>query len=382
VGIDLRATDGQTQAEATSSRSQIYAQFDLGVPEIRTLLQEIVSMLELDQIMILLDEWQALGECQAEFAQHLKSCFFGLTCVSVKIAAYRHLCRFNNGGTRDNFRGLELGQDISIAGDTDLHPGASETMPFLYQILYRRLLLKQPELSKFYGPPDAFDHNVLVRDLFVNLHAAQMMVTGSHGVSRDFINAFNRVASYNGYDLAREKATLEQINNVYGELSREVQDNVHAADDIGGLLFEFIKPTVHRTGAQFFFVRRTDNKWDEFLWELMEKRVIHPLSAWDLPAGADVEWRAYVVAYGLFHEWRRAATFSGNVSEDHFRWQDPKLVLKEKPIDDFVLDVNRSPHVSRVCVSCKRQYSTAAHSFIVKRLCPHCYAEQPTESTI
>ncbi|MCL4553278.1 MAG: hypothetical protein M1305_07000 [Candidatus Marsarchaeota archaeon] len=381
-GIGLGTTDDQAHAESTSDCWWIQSQSDMGIPEIRTLLQDLVSMLKVNQIMILLDEWQALRECQAEFAEHLKACFFGLNCVSVKIAAYRHTCKFSNGGTRDNFRGLELGQDIAVVGDTDIFPSAAETVPFLYQVLYRRLLLAQPYLQTYYGPPETFDHLLLVHDLFVNPHAGEMMVKGSHGISRDFINAFNEIARQTGNDLARQKASLDLVNRVYGELSREVQGNVHAADDVGGLLFEGIKPTVQRTGAQFFFVPRNDHKWDEFLWELVEKRAIHPLSPRDLPAGAEVEWQGYEVSYGLFHEWRRAAAFSKIAQDDHFRWQDPKRVLKEKSLNGFVLDMRQNPHVMRICTFCKQQFSTAEHCFVVARLCPHCYNKQPSEISV
>lgn len=376
ANLAVRGKHGQTTAESVSSYSHISSAFDMGIPEIRAHFQDVAQMLQLDHIMILLDEWQALQECQAEFAQHLKTCFFGLNWVSVKIAAYRHTCRFNNGGARDNFRGMEIGQDISVAGVTDLPPEARDAIPFFYKVLYRRLLVKEPGLGNFYGPISTFDYNHLVNDLFSNSHAGKMMVRGSHGVSRDFIVAFNRVAGYVNNDLARQKATLQDIDRAYGELGRDIQENAHSADDFGGILFEYIKPTVHETGAPFFFIARNDNRWDEPLWELVAKRVIHPLADDDLPAGADVDWRGYELSYGIFHEWHRAATFSNKANADRLRWKDIKD-LREGDFQKFILKIKQNPGITKKCVSCGKQYSTAAHSYVVRRLCPHCYRDQP-----
>ncbi len=52
--------------------------YDLGIPEIRSKLRDILEMLKTKQVVILLDEWQAkiTLDCQAEFAGIIKTMLF------------------------------------------------------------------------------------------------------------------------------------------------------------------------------------------------------------------------------------------------------------------------------------------------------------------
>lgn len=353
------------------------AQYDFGVPEIRANLKDIIEMIQISHVVILIDEWVELSlDIQAEFAHLLKRCFFGIDCVSVKIAAYRNICQFNNGGGRANFRGLEIGQDIAITGDTDLSPSEANTTKFLFDVLYRRLLLKGPELERYYGPPDRFDYKDLIKDIFRNRNAAGMLVRGCHGISRDFIKAFNVVTGLLDDDVARVKISLNDVNRAHGKISRDdVQSNIHTADDVGGLLFEIIKPHVHRTGAPFFFLPQTDHQWDSLLWELVEKRAIHVVPSNVLPDGADVDWVGFEVAYGLFQEWRRAQNFVGEVASVRMEWSDVSHLDPEE-FARHVLRIEDTPSSIRICNICGKPLSTKSHSFIVARRCPHCYEQQ------
>lgn len=369
---------GKSVSEKRQSENMtatIQSGYDLGVPEIRNLFRDIVETLQLDHIMILLDEWESLNDCQAEFAQYLKSTFMGIQCISIKIAAYRNVCKFNNGATRANFRGFEVGQDISEAGDTDLPPSGPNTKKFFFDILYKRLLYKERELETIYGPPDAFDHLLLAADVCKNQYAADMLVRGAHGISRDFLTAFYLAACTVNYDVARDKITLESVNDAHGELSRKIQENVHTADDIGGLLYELVKPHVHRTGAPFFFIGRQNEEWDELLWELVEKRALHVIPSADMPEGSDVEWKGYEISYGLFEEWSRALMFANREAKRRLTWRDIKD-LNRSEFDRFVLQLEGVPRGMKMCNSCKHQFSTAERPYIVARLCPVCYVKQ------
>jgi hypothetical protein len=295
----------------------------------------------------------------------------------VKIAAYRNICKFNNGGTRDNFRGIEIGQDISIVGDVDLPPAKDTTQAFFLDILFGRLVYKEPRLANFYGPLDDYNAKQLIKDLFKNNNTVEMLVRGSHGISRDFLEAFRIASSNIVASPERVKLTLDDVQNAHGKLSRAVQENVSKADDIGGLLFEHVKPHVHQTRVPFFFISRSVTKWDEFIWELIDKRALHAVEARNLPVGADVEWRAYEVAYGLFEEWRRAMSFShGNSVENHLTWTDIKE-LQSQEFNRYVLNFGGQPRSVRTCPACGFQFSTSEHAFIKKQLCPNCYEPQP-----
>lgn len=359
------------------TRAQIESSFDLGVPEIRQLIREIVEILQVKFLMILIDEWQSLLDCQSEFAQHLKSCFFGLESVAVKIAAYRNVCKFNNGGTRGNFRGIELGQDVSEVGDVDLPPTEKSTQKFLFDILYGRLHYKQKELNAFYGPPEDYNVKEFIKDVFKSAHTAEILVRGAHGISRDFIEAFRISSSKILTEPRFRKIAIDKVNLAHGLLSQKIQENINKADDIGGPLFELVKPHVYSTKAPFFFVSRLKTKWDEFFWELVEKRALHVIEDHRLPAGADVDWKAYEVAYGLFEEWRRAMSFMLDGAETNLNWKEIGE-LKSDEFDSYVLNLEGHPEAVRTCAFCKCQFSTSAHAFMKKGLCPNCYEPSPS----
>lgn len=371
-----KSSSERSRSRKVFRTEDVVGDYDFGMPEIREGLRDILKMIRTDQIMILLDEWQALSlDCQSEFAHLLNRCFFGIECVSVKIAAYRHVCHFNNGGSRENFRGLELGQDIEVVGDTDLPPAEDNTKKFFFDILYRRLLYMEPDLEKHYGDPTRFDYTILLDDVFRNRHVADMLVRGCHGVSRDFIKAFNFAAEHSEDDIGRQKITLDAVNMAHGELSREVQENVHTADDIGGLLFEMIKPHTNRTGKPYFFIRETEHQWDSLLWELVEKRAIHVVPEASMPAGASVEWKGFEVSYGLFQRWSTAWAYASGGKTPQMKWSDVSQMLPEE-FESHILQFMGGPSSMRTCVACKEQFSSTSHSFMVKRLCPICYADQ------
>ncbi|MBF0467197.1 MAG: hypothetical protein HQK94_19190 [Nitrospirae bacterium] len=350
----------------------------MGIPEIRNLLRDIIEMLNVNQVMILLDEWQGLNDCQSEFAEQLKSCFYGIDCISIKIAAYRNICSFNNGATRPNFRGLEINQDIFVVGDVDLPPATEDTLKFFFKMLYRRLIYKVPELESYYGSLDLFDYNQLIIDIFKNSRAAEMLARGSHGVSRDFIEGFNYASNLVSNDVARDKITLDHVQQAHSALSRNIRQNIQTADDIGGLLFEVIKPQVHRTKVPYFFISRQQSEWNDLLLELVEKRALHIIRPTDMPKNADSEWIGYEVSYGLFADWQRALLFSNKASCDSFDWTDIKdRTFNSEDFNFFVLRLDESPRTLRLCEHCKKQFSTASRPFIKARCCPHCYKEQP-----
>jgi len=369
--------DNQSSIHKEIKTQNLSGEFDYGIPEIRDGLKDIIDMLKIENIMILIDEWQALDiDCQSEFAHFLFKCLFGIKYVSVKIAAYRHICNFNNGGNSENFRGVELGQDIEVVGDTDLPPTEEYTIKFMFNILYRRLIFDEPDLEKYYGSPENFDYTILINDIFNNKRVAEILVRGSHGILRDFIKAFNKATDSCKYDIARNKITIEHVNKAYSDISKEVQDNVHSADDIGGLLFEMIKPHIFRTGKPYFFISENDHQWDKFLWELVEKRAIHVVPKVNLPPGVSVDWKCFELSYGLFLSWIEAYTFKDGGESPQIKWSNVSKKLLQKDIESTKLQISRDPISTRKCDHCHKQFSTSSTSYMKKKLCPYCFNAQ------
>ena len=363
----------------TKSISKYPAYRDMGIPEIRGLFQDILETLGSEQVLVFIDEWDSLTDCQAEFAHLLKSCFFGLGCVSIKIAAYRHASRFNNRGARHNFRGYEVGQDIFEAGDLDLESTETATKEFLFKMMYRRMVLNHKDIVRFYGSVEKFNHNYFIEDVFRNTHVADMLVRGSHGVSRDFIEGFNLACGYCGDGVYRAKVKLENVERAYAELSRQIKDNVQEADDVGGFLFEIIRPQLFRTGRPYFFTSPAHADWEDVILELVGKRVIHPISKSSIPSGIDPDWKGYEISYGIYHEWKRAIEFNARKQDIGPSWHDLGEVSSGE-LEACLLDVGRKERSGILCNYCKREFGTSAHSYITARRCPHCYEKPDVNS--
>ena len=67
---------------------------------IRDLIVKTIQFMELDYIVIVIDEWMTLSECQVEFAESLRRTLFNDRHIAVKIAADQYQCVFNNGAPR------------------------------------------------------------------------------------------------------------------------------------------------------------------------------------------------------------------------------------------------------------------------------------------
>jgi hypothetical protein len=104
------------------------------------LLVEIIELLNLEYVVIFIDEWMTLAECQVEFAERLKQCLFGHKRIAVKIAADQYQGEFHNSGRGHHLRGLEVGGDIFVAADLDKPFRDPDNSPDLFaEALYRRL---------------------------------------------------------------------------------------------------------------------------------------------------------------------------------------------------------------------------------------------------
>ena len=113
----------------------------------REKLVEIVDALELECLVIFVDEWMSLDECQVEFAERLRRCFLGEKKVGIKIAADPYQSIFNNSGSSHNFRGLELEADIFEVANLEYPFCDKENQRLLYsEALFKRLSYFEPRL--------------------------------------------------------------------------------------------------------------------------------------------------------------------------------------------------------------------------------------------
>jgi len=385
VSASIASSRRTYTASALSEAGTIHARRDLGMPEIRGKLRDIAEHFQAERFLIMIDEWDMLRECQAEFAHLLKACFSGLDYVAVKIAAYRYASCFNNRARGPLFRGMELQEDLFELGDLDLPADDQGTVKFFFEALYKRLAYKTPELLNLYGELKLFDYHNLINDLFRNPHVATSLVHGSHGILRDFIEVFITAASAQADgDVYRDKIQLTTARRALRDQSREIRVNLSRSDDIGGFLFERVQPYVFSKRVPFFFVTENQEEWSVPIRELVSKRALHPFEEISILAGYDV--RGYWVAHGIYLDWRRGAEFGGRKQESWRDWQDirDKILSAEVPWQDYVLPLGDglvSQRSTRCCHACGHEFSTAERSYVLKKICPKCFgrADPPEE---
>lgn len=276
---------------------------------VRALLVETIELLGLDYIVIFLDEWMSLAECQVEFAERLRQCLFGESRIGVKIAADQYQGQFNNAGIGHKFRGLEVGADIFVEVDLDKpFRDPAQAGGLLTQVLYRRLNYLNPLLVDWYGAPPLDGNSRFVGDLFETAYAFEELVRGAQGLCRDFHEIFQDCSKAAGF--GRRKVNVNTVREVMIERTSETYDRVLAAVDSNPLLRDLIIPHVRMTEERYFFVEKKDTRHAAIVDDLISKRFVHLVPLERMHPDLKVSYRLLEIDYGIYLDLMRAKAFT------------------------------------------------------------------------
>lgn len=349
---------------------------------IRRLLVEIIETLGLTYVVILLDEWMSLSECQTEFAERLRQCLFGEERLAVKIAADQYQGQFNNAGTGHNFRGLEIGADVFIEADLDQpFRDMRASFPLYTDVLYRRLCFLFPPLEESFGPPPLTNPTMFVETIFENRHAFEEVCRGAQGLCRDFHAILQDCAKRVNWNVASTKIDFETVQSVLVGRTDETYDRVLKSVDSNPLLVNIIIPHVRDSGSRYFLVENRETRFSHIVDDLLSKRFIHALPLSEMHPTLKASHRLFEIDYGIYLDLMQARAFSrpGDGAAKGGSEALPKTITSTN-VARYALDLGPFERLLGVapkrCRHCGVEFAASERAFATKRLCPNCFEVQ------
>ena len=378
IGSESSLTDKRRQTENLT----FTVRRKFNPQKIKSLLVDIVELLGLDYLVIFVDEWMSLGECQIEFAERLKRCLFGSPRISVKIAADPYQGKFNNAGQGYNFRGIEVGGDVFEAVDLDLpFRNPQRRGPLFAEALFKRLAFWEPELCKIFGQPPNWNANYFIESVFSSTYAFDELCIASQGLCRKFHLLFQLCSKRIGWDLGKKKIDTATVRDVIYESTEQTYGRVITSIDSNKLLFNVIRPHIINVKSRYFLTASIPGEYTQIINNLLSQRIIHQLPMSHLHPSIRGEFECYEVDYGIFLDIARAMEFSTGESIDrqqrHFKVEEITSANKNMYLLAFnAQSLQQSGSRMLLCGNCQQEFPSDAKAYQVRRICPHCFSDQ------
>lgn len=289
-------------------------------PSLRAALVELAEALDVDRVDILIDEWSVLDltgttTVQPRVAALLRRALFGTPRVTVKIATNRYNSIFEHRGVSERY-GLEVGADIFEAINLDrAFLGRQRLAAFYEELLWKRLLLREPRLSEYTSSPERPGKGFALA-LFEDEEAFEDLVNGCEAVPRDFIVAFRNLAQWSGYS-ADPRWSRDFVQDAVVQLSIAQVEAMEYGSDPAKLLERGIKLTALETGRRLFLIPRdVPMAVHSAIALLLDARLIHEYVGRPFPADVRERYLPYCIAYGIWWDWERIRQRVGTPSPD------------------------------------------------------------------
>jgi len=384
LGVNAYAkADGSVSEENTILRKLIYETERCFNPsKVKRLLIEIIDILELNCIIIFIDEWMSLAECQIEFAERLKQCLFGESKISIKIAADPYQGQFNNSGQGHNFRGLEIGGDIFEAVNLDLPFRDQERQADLFSLaLYKRLSHLEPTLKEVFGSPLTWNSDYFINSIFANKRAFIELCNGAQGLCRDFHKMFQMCSKRINWNVSKQKIDIACVKKVIFEKTEETYGRIIKSIDSNRILFDVIRPHIMTNKSRYFIFESKPNEYSAVIKDLLSKRIIHNIPMSRIHSTLRGEYDCFEIDYGIFSDLSRAMEFSTGEKMDE-KYDEAEVSRITAP--------NKSHYLLRIakniieedgaevllCHSCGQEFSSNEKAYQARKICPHCFMDQ------
>ena len=278
------------------------------IPALYEVFRRLLDEVELDQLVILIDEWASIPlDLQPYMAEFLNRVFFANPRITVKIAALEFrssFVKYSSNGIKEI--GLELGGDIETAIDLDdfyvydRNPAGTEQV-------FGELLLRH-----FFANLDSNDYPNAVSVLksvsdfrleFFTKAAFEALVRSAEGVARDLLQVASR--SYvNAVRLGSTHITVNAVTRAAQEWY-EADKQQNLSDQQQALLQALISEVIGNRRARSFMIRREHSDSSPLLRSLIDQRVVHTTKKGyadkDNPGS---RYNIYTIDYGCYVDLR------------------------------------------------------------------------------
>jgi len=352
--------------------------------KVRELISAIIDTLGLDHLVVFIDEWMTLYDCQVAFAERLKKSLFHERRIAVKIATDQYMSTFNNSGEGTNFRGIDVGRDLFIALDLD-EPFSStrDQEEFFAQALYRRLWVFNPALESQFGDPPLTNSDRFIDAMFANRNAFRHACRASHGICRDFYEIVRQSFKRSGGDVGLRKIAIYDVRGAIGGMTTPIYDRVNQRPTARAMLYNVITPHIRRTRSRYFATATDQGSYKARLNNLLSKRVIHKVQQDAIHPTLRGQYEIWEINAGVFADLMHAVEFTtGEKVDDSFR--DGELAsIAETSLSTYLLalgEVKSDESVELLmCPDCQREFPSTHKAYLLRHICPFCYAIQPEE---
>jgi hypothetical protein len=350
--------------------------------KIKNLLIEFIKILDLNYLIIFIDEWMSLAECQIEFAERLKRSLFGERQISIKIAADPYQGQFNNSGEGNNFRGLEIGGDIFEAINLDL-PFRDETKrtELFAEALYKRLVCWEPKLETSFGTPPNWNSSYFIESIFSNKFAFEELCTASQGLCRNFHSLFQLCAKRINWDLSKQKIDMNCVRKVIIDRTEHTYGRIISSIDSNRLLFGVIRPHIMNIRSRYFLVESIPSEYSHIIKNLLSKRIIHQVPMSQIHSSLRGEYDCFEIEYGIFLDIAKAMEFSTGEKIEELTKSFNVSEISSANKNIYILNLNENNLINSkseilVCENCQHEFPSDAKAYVVRKICPYCFIDQ------
>ena len=312
LGIKLEAsvekdlTKTATQLTTRKVAGETYLPF----AEVTELIRRMLATLGDSILVILIDEWSALGD---EQVQPLLAQLLRLTArsgICLKLACIPGRTKLFLPGAADERRnpiGLEIGDDITADVDLDsvvfVDNDIQQLAAFFMSLLQRHLGSAVPEISR--ASLEDFSVFVLQRRM-EDSHVFAELCHASSAVPRDFINVF-RQATIMQQSSGSGQMTVANVRSAARNVYEGKRSNLAGTRSEELRLLDRIYRKVVIGQSSYFFLLEAPLADDPKIMELYTAKLIHRTSATWLDPTSVKSYVYYMVDYGTSIELLRKA---------------------------------------------------------------------------
>ncbi|WP_434653854.1 ORC-CDC6 family AAA ATPase [Chromobacterium violaceum] len=349
----------------------------ISILDITNVLEEILTELNINRIIILLDEWSEIDfDVQIHLAEVIKKSFSAIP-ISIKISAIPN--RTNLGIKKDQkFYGLEDGGDI-FSYPLDMRyvfeVNKNQTRDFFNDMLYRHLksinaasideLLKSEKTTK----------GKLINTFFANVALNEILIACA-GVPRDFINLF--LNSYDRFILTSNSSNtrvsvknVRSANSAWYETDKKEQVNKHHIEK--QLLESIVQEIIEKKKSIHFLIpdKYTSNK---HIQNLIDFRVLHlRKSGYSHKDHPGVSYNVYSIDYGCYNSLNINKNSLDSSTLDTLGIKELRDIRRVSLEDSFFQKFLLSIGEAFNCPHCTRAVDTNHLAFLKQNLCNNCY---------
>lgn len=257
-------------------------------------LQSILKEIAPHKIWILVDEFAELDtELQILLADMFRRVLCPLHNCIFKIAAIEHRSAFKSQSSLKDYKGLELGSDVSSCNLDDFMVFSNNHAQSLF---FFRELLFQHVNSMLENDDKYSDSNSLIQDIFTQETAFEELVQAAEGVPRDAFNILAKAITEDYYNKVSVNNIRKAAKNWYNEDKQNPIMSYHGAMP---LLNWIIDKVINERHARAFLLR--NDKEYELINFLYDSRILHiikqNISSRDKPG---MKFNAYSIDYGCY----------------------------------------------------------------------------------